>query len=106
MRVSTSLGPSRRFFRHCLKNLLNPIPQYYKLPSRILGILRKVFPCLGLLRSPSAVKSPKARSFYENEALRSGWSVRQLDRQIGSQFYERIALSKNKAGDVGKGGER
>ena len=26
-----------------------------------------------------------------------GWSVRQLDRQIGSQFYERIALSKNKA---------
>ena len=27
----------------------------------------------------------------------SGWSVRQLDRQIGSQFYERIALSQNKA---------
>ena len=26
-----------------------------------------------------------------------GWSVRQLDRQIGSQFYERIALSQNKA---------
>ncbi len=44
-----------------------------------------------------AVKRPEARSFYEAEALRSGWSVRQLDRQIGSQFYERIALSKNKA---------
>jgi predicted nuclease of restriction endonuclease-like (RecB) superfamily len=29
--------------------------------------------------------------------LRQGWSIRQLDRQIGSQFYERIALSKNKA---------
>jgi predicted nuclease of restriction endonuclease-like (RecB) superfamily len=44
-----------------------------------------------------SVKSPEARTFYEAEALRSGWSVRQLDRQIGSQFYERIALSKNKA---------
>jgi predicted nuclease of restriction endonuclease-like (RecB) superfamily len=44
-----------------------------------------------------AVKNPDARKFYESEALRSGWSVRQLDRQIGSQFYERIALSKNKA---------
>ena len=43
------------------------------------------------------VKRPEARFFYETEALRSGWSVRQLDRQIGSQFYERIALSQNKA---------
>src|SRR3984957_1374696 len=44
-----------------------------------------------------SVKNPEARAFYEAEALRSGWSIRQLDRQIGSQFYERIALSKNKA---------
>lgn len=44
-----------------------------------------------------SVKNPEARKFYEAETLRSGWSVRQLDRQIGSQFYERIALSKNKA---------
>ena len=43
------------------------------------------------------VKRPEARVFYETEALRSGWSVRQLDRQIGSQFYERTALSQNKA---------
>ena len=44
-----------------------------------------------------SVKNPDARTFYEAEALRSGWSVRQLDRQISSQFYERIALSQNKA---------
>ncbi|MCV2367018.1 PDDEXK nuclease domain-containing protein [Roseateles oligotrophus] len=43
-----------------------------------------------------SVKDPSARSFYETEALRCGWSVRQLDRQISSQFYERIALSSNK----------
>ena len=44
-----------------------------------------------------SVKNPEARTFYETEALRSGWSIRQLDRQIGSQFYERVALSQNKA---------
>ena len=38
-----------------------------------------------------------AREFYETEALRGGWSVRQLDRQIGSRFYERTALSKSRA---------
>ena len=49
------------------------------------------------------VKSDHARQFYEEEALRSGWSVRQLDRQIGSQFYERTALSRNKAAMLSKG---
>ena len=44
-----------------------------------------------------SVKNPQARTFYETEALRAGWSIRQLDRQIGSQFYERLALSQNKA---------
>jgi len=44
-----------------------------------------------------SVKNELARAFYETEALRCGWSVRQLDRQINSQFYERIALSRNKA---------
>ncbi len=34
-----------------------------------------------------SVKDLPARQFYETEALRGGWSVRQLDRQIGSQFY-------------------
>ncbi|MGF6754204.1 PDDEXK nuclease domain-containing protein [Paraburkholderia sp. GAS42] len=44
-----------------------------------------------------SVRNPGARAFYQTEALRCGWSVRQLDRQIESQFYERIAVSKNKA---------
>lgn len=44
-----------------------------------------------------AVKSLEARSFYESESLRSGWSIRELNRQIGSQFFERLVLSKNRA---------
>lgn len=50
-----------------------------------------------------SVKNDHARAFYESETLRSGWSVRQLDRQIGSQFYERLALSRNKAAMLTKG---
>jgi len=50
-----------------------------------------------------SVKNPSARQFYETEALRCGWSIRQLDRQIGSQFYERTALSRNKAAMLEKG---
>jgi predicted nuclease of restriction endonuclease-like (RecB) superfamily len=49
------------------------------------------------------VKSEQVRSFYEGKALRGGWSVLQLDRQIGSQLYERIALSRNKAVMLRKG---
>ncbi|MBX7116566.1 MAG: PDDEXK nuclease domain-containing protein [Myxococcaceae bacterium] len=49
------------------------------------------------------VTNIEARHFYEAEALRGGWTVRQLDRQIGSQFYERTALSKNKVAMLRRG---
>jgi predicted nuclease of restriction endonuclease-like (RecB) superfamily len=48
-------------------------------------------------------RSPAARAFYETEALRGGWTVRQLQRQIDTQFYERTALSRNKAAMLAKG---
>lgn len=44
-----------------------------------------------------SVEQPEARKFYETESLRGGWSVRQLDRQVSTLFYERTALAKNKA---------
>ena len=50
-------------------------------------------------------RSPEALEFYHTEALRGGWSVRQLARQIDSQFYERTALSKNKAKLLAGGGK-
>jgi hypothetical protein len=43
-----------------------------------------------------SVKDDNARQFYEDEALRGGWSVRQLDRQIATLFYERAKRSKRK----------
>jgi predicted nuclease of restriction endonuclease-like (RecB) superfamily len=50
-----------------------------------------------------AVRNGSARRFYETEALRGGWSVRQLDRQIESQYYERTALSRSKVALLSKG---
>ena len=42
------------------------------------------------------VKDSDARSFYEIEAFKQQWSKRQLQRQIGSGLYERLALSRDK----------
>lgn len=39
------------------------------------------------------------RSFYEKESINSGWSVRELKRQIDSSLYERLLLS---SGDANK----
>jgi predicted nuclease of restriction endonuclease-like (RecB) superfamily len=50
-----------------------------------------------------SVKDLAARRFYEAEALRCGWTWPQLDRQIATIFYERTALSKNKAAMMTKG---
>jgi predicted nuclease of restriction endonuclease-like (RecB) superfamily len=51
------------------------------------------------------IKSDEARQFYETEAVRGGWSFRQLDRQISAQLYERLALSRNKASILRKAEE-
>jgi predicted nuclease of restriction endonuclease-like (RecB) superfamily len=48
-------------------------------------------------------RSPEALAFYHTEALRGGWTVRQLKRQIDTQFYERTALSRDKVAMLKKG---
>ncbi|HTV76434.1 MAG TPA: PDDEXK nuclease domain-containing protein, partial [Candidatus Baltobacteraceae bacterium] len=69
---------------------LNPVARAFPLPwTHYVRLLR--------------VKNSHAREFYKREALVGGWSVRQLDRQINSQFYERTALSKNKTAMLLKG---
>lgn len=50
-----------------------------------------------------SVRNLLAREFYETEALRGGWSLLQLGRQINSQFYERTALSRKKAAMLSQG---
>ncbi len=52
-----------------------------------------------------SVNNLHARSFYESEAIRGGWSVRQLDRQISTQFFERTVRSKNQRFMLSRGQE-
>ena len=42
------------------------------------------------------VENENAREFYIEEAIKSNWSTRQLERQINSFFYERLLSSQNK----------
>ena len=44
------------------------------------------------------VDNPEARKFHEIEAQKQQWSKRELQRQIGSSLYERLALSRDKEG--------
>ncbi len=64
--------------------------QYFRLPWSHYVLLLKV-------------DKPEARVFYEAEALRNGWSVRQLDRQVSTLFYERTLASRKKARMLEKG---
>jgi predicted nuclease of restriction endonuclease-like (RecB) superfamily len=93
-----SLAQMRGFY------LARPILQSPIAKSSDLANLTKNFPLpwtvyVRLL----GVRDQSARNFYEEEALRGGWTVRQLERQIGSQFYERTALSRDKVAMLTKG---
>jgi DUF1016 N-terminal domain len=44
------------------------------------------------------VDNADARAFYEVEAVNARWSTREMERQINSLLFERLALSRDKAG--------
>ena len=41
------------------------------------------------------IEDEKSRQFYANECVKSNWSVRQLKRQIGLFYYERLLASQD-----------
>ena len=42
------------------------------------------------------ISNPNKLSFYEKESINSGWSIRELKRQISTSLYERLLLSEGK----------
>lgn len=44
------------------------------------------------------VESANARAFYEIEAINNNWAARELERQINSLLFERLAGSRDKQG--------
>jgi predicted nuclease of restriction endonuclease-like (RecB) superfamily len=78
--------------------------------ARSLWFMRDVylaFPILNALRSElswthyrllSRVQNKNARGFYEAECANARWSTRELERQISTLLFERLALTKDEAG--------
>lgn len=44
----------------------------------------------------ATIEDPLKRAFYEQETIRGCWTQKELDRQVSSQYYERMGLSKDK----------
>ena len=73
---------------------------------RYMRLFYKAFPIRDALRHELSwthyrhllrVDSTEARQWYMNEAATQNWSARALDRQIGTLYFERLALSTDKA---------
>ena len=44
----------------------------------------------------SRISNPNERKFYEIEAVKNNWSLRELERQFDSALYTRLSLSRDK----------
>lgn len=109
-----------RDFYRVYPQVLEALPGAYTelLPhaSNLSGIVATASPQSGKVASPSPlsgplvlerlsyshiellleIQDPFKRAFYEVESIKGHWSVRELRRQIGSLYFERSGLSKDK----------
>ncbi len=70
--------------------------QFENLPETQEG--RKFFLSFSHYVSLMRISNIDERHFYEIEAVRNGWGVKELGRQYDSALYERLALSRDKEG--------
>lgn len=70
--------------------------QFENLPETHEG--RKFFLSFSHYVSLMRIPNIDERHFYEIEAFRNGWGVKELGRQYDSALYERLALSRDKEG--------
>jgi len=96
--------------KYLLKNLSERLTQEFGkgFNERSLRRIRQfyvLFPIRSTLRTELSwshyrllfnVEKEEVRNYYLIESIESGWSARQLERQIGSFYYERILASQNK----------
>ena len=57
-------------------------------------------------RTVLRVENAETRNWYIREAASEGWSVRQLDRQISTLYYDRLLMSRNKEPVVAEAKEK
>ncbi|MCX6110591.1 MAG: PDDEXK nuclease domain-containing protein [Proteobacteria bacterium] len=93
-----SVDLARRYGRGFSRSNLYNFKAFYLMKNIVQTVSGQSFPLswshyIKLL----SVKDTSARVFYEESAIRDGWTARQLDRQVGSNFYERAMLAKDRA---------
>lgn len=72
------------------RNLYYYLDFYYKFPNILNTVCAKCFLSWSHYRILLQVDSSNARIWYEKECFNESWSVRTLQRNISSQYYERI----------------
>lgn len=88
MQTPSALFESSTIYRELLTELKVPHVSGEKLLKRLS------FSHLSLIL---AIEDPLKRTFYEIEAIKGTWSVRELKRQIASLYFERSGLSAHPA---------
>lgn len=78
---------------HALRGVSAAIPESGWTPGRINPSLSWMH-----YRVLLKVDRREARDFYEIEAVRNGWSARQLERQVNSLLFFRLLKSRDKKG--------
>lgn len=86
-RLTTEFG--KGFTERALRQM-----RRFYMVSPIRHALRTEFLTWTHYRLITDVENPRARGFYVDECIKSGWSTRKLERQIHSFFYERPLASK------------
>jgi predicted nuclease of restriction endonuclease-like (RecB) superfamily len=76
---------------------LPQIPYAVRAESWRPGLLHSNF-CWTHYRALLLVDKENIRAFYEIETVKNNWVARELERQINSLLYERLALSRDKKG--------
>ncbi|MEN8255419.1 MAG: PDDEXK nuclease domain-containing protein [Verrucomicrobiota bacterium] len=88
----------RRFYLAFQDRNLDGCGDADKNPTHCVGYSAGFVPSLGWshYRALMRVEHPAARAYYEREAASNGWSVRQLERQIHTLFFERLLKSSER----------
>ena len=100
--VYPELAPADQI-RHALRGELDAtqtLPEILYAPRQISWQPGQLHPnlCWTHYRTLLRVDKPEARAFYEIEAVKNNWAARELERQINSLLYERLALSRDRKG--------
>ncbi len=77
-----------------IRDSVSPESAHHALSSSGVELLTRL--SFTMFRELIQIDDPLKRVFYEREAIRGGWSVRELKRQIATLLYERTGLSTDK----------